>query len=548
MTAPLVSSAVSPAGSAAPLALDAVPVVPESAPFSPEQRAWLNGFFAGLTGLAAAPADAASAAPDLAPSAEVDDGAPWHDPAMPLDERMRLAEGRPLSRRLMAAMAQQDCGQCGYLCDSYAKALADGAETKVNLCQPGGKETLRMVKALLAEAPAAAPGAGPAAVASAAATEVAVAPAVAPGYSREAPVEATFVSATRLNGPGSAKETLHVVWRLPEGLDYRPGDSFGVFPVNDPDLVDRILDRLGMPADFPVAGKTLRAALREDYALAPAPDMLFQLVSFITGGETRLKAKALAAGGDPFGDAATLDVLAALEHFPGIRPDPEAFLECLEPLQPRLYSISSSPRAAPGELTLTVDVVRYDVAGRTRLGVASTAVADRWRPGDRVRVFVSRAHGFALPADGAVPIVMIGPGTGVAPFRAFLQERLATGATGPAWLFYGHQREATDFFYRDEFEGLIAAGALTRLSTAWSRDAGPKVYVQDRMREAGEELWRWLERGAHVYVCGDAKRMAADVDRALVEIVARHGGKPEADARTFVKALGTAGRYQRDVY
>ncbi|MEJ1157168.1 sulfite reductase subunit alpha [Prosthecomicrobium sp. N25] len=524
-----------------------VPLIPETAPFSPEQRAWLNGFFAGLVGFDAATPVAAPALPGAAPApAPEDDGAPWHDPAMPIADRMKLAEGRPLPRRLMAAMAQQDCGQCGYLCDTYAKAIADGAETKLNLCQPGGKETLRMLKALVeADGAAARPLPAPA-------SPTAAPPARAddrrPGYDRAAPVEATFVSATRLNGPGSAKETLHVVWRLPEGLDYAPGDSFGILPRNDPALVDAILAALHMPADFPVAGKTLRTALIEDYALAPAPDMLFQLVSYITGGETRLRAKALAAGGDPFGDADSLDVLAALEHFPGIRPDPEAFLECLEPLQPRLYSISSSPRAAPGELTLTVDVVRYPVAGRTRLGVASTGIADRLAPGDTVKVFVSRAHGFALPRDGATPIVMIGPGTGIAPFRAFLQERLATGAPGPAWLFFGHQREATDFLYREELEGLLAHGTLTRLSTAWSRDGDAKVYVQDRMREAGADLFAWLERGAHVYVCGDARRMASDVDKALLDILAEQGGLAPEAARARLKALAEAGRYQRDVY
>ncbi|KPL53826.1 sulfite reductase [Prosthecomicrobium hirschii] len=534
----------------------AYPLIPETAPFDAAQRAWLNGFFAGLIGFDAgtAPVDPRAAAADAsAPPATADDGAPWHDPAMPMDERMGLAEGRPLPRRLMAAMAQQDCGQCGYLCESYAEALAAGTETKPNLCQPGGKDTLRMVKRLMEEAASAPPSAGasPAPAPSPAASALpsgADTPAARPGYARDCPVEATFVSATRLNGRGSAKETLHVVWRLPEGLDYRPGDSFGVFPRNDPALADAILDRLGLPADFPVAGKSLRAALIEDYALAPAPDMLFQLISYITGGDKRANAKALAAGGDPFGDAESLDVLAALDHFPGIRPDPEALLECLEPLQPRLYSISSSPNAAPGELTLTVDVVRYAIGERTRLGVASTGIADRLAPGDTVKVFVSRAHGFALPADGATPIVMIGPGTGIAPFRAFLQERLATRATGPAWLFYGHQKETCDFFYREEFEGLLAQGTLTRLSTAWSRDAGPKTYVQDRMREAGAELWSWLERGAHVYVCGDAKRMAADVDKALVEIAATHGGLDPAAAKARVAALAAAGRYQRDVY
>ena len=197
-------------------------------------------------------------------------------------------------------------------------------------------------------------------------------------------------------------------------------------------------------------GKSFRDALIEDYALGLAPDMLFELLSYITGGERRRKAKALAKGEDPDGDAAMMDVLQALEKFAPVHPDPEAFLECLEPLQPRLYSISSSPLATPGELHLTVDAVRYDIAGRRRLGVASTFLADRLAPGARLKVYLQKAHGFGLPADPATPIIMVGPGTGIAPFRSFLWHRAAQKAPGKAWLFFGHQHEATDFFYRDE--------------------------------------------------------------------------------------------------
>jgi sulfite reductase (NADPH) flavoprotein alpha-component len=231
-----------------------------------------------------------------------------------------------------------------------------------------------------------------------------------------------------------------------------------------------------------------------------------------------------------------------------VHPDPEAFLECLEPLQPRLYSISSSPLATPGELHLTVDAVRYEIEGRNRLGVASTFLADRIRPGAPVKVYVQKAHGFALPADTATPIVMVGPGTGIAPFRSFLWHRHAARAPGKAWLFFGHQREASDFFYRDELTALMRDGALTRLSTAWSRDGARKTYVQDRMREDGAELWAWLKQGAHFYICGDAKRMARDVEKALVEIASEHGHMSEAGARDFVAELKAAGRYQADVY
>jgi sulfite reductase (NADPH) flavoprotein alpha-component len=274
--------------------------------------------------------------------------------------------------------------------------------------------------------------------------------------------------------------------------------------------------------------------------------MLFQLISYLVGGERRAKAKLLAAGEDPDGDAESLDVLAALEKFPGVRPDPEAFIESLDPLQPRLYSISSSPRVEATRVSLTVDTVRYEHKGRTRLGCASTYLADRIEPGAKIRVYVQKAHAFGLPADPSGPIIMIGPGTGVAPFRAFLHERMAVKAPGRNWLFFGHQRSSHDFFYEDEFAGMSAAGVLTKLSLAWSRDGEQKVYVQDRMREAGGDLWSWLADGAHIYVCGDAKRMAADVEKALIDVVATHGG--HVDAAAFVADLKKRGRYQTDVY
>lgn len=256
----------------------------------------------------------------------------------------------------------------------------------------------------------------------------------------------------------------------------------------------------------------------------------------------------MANGDDPDGDAATLDVLAALEKFPGIRPDPEAFIEALDPLQPRVYSISSSFKSHPGRISLTVDTVRYDIGGRTRLGVASTFLANRIDPGAPVKVYVQKAHGFALPADPSIPIIMIGPGTGVAPFRAFLHERMATRAPGRNWLFFGHQRSSCDFFYEDELNAMKATGVLTRLSLAWSRDGDQKFYVQDRMREVGRDLWAWLSEGAHFYVCGDAKRMAKDVERALVDIVAEHGKRSTDEAIAFLADLKKQGRYQQDVY
>jgi sulfite reductase (NADPH) flavoprotein alpha-component len=537
-------------------------LLPESAPFTPEQRTWLNGFFTGLLQLDApakplSPEETAWLIPGLfgAPDAgagaapEADDGAPWHDPAMSIADRMKLAEGRPLPRRMMAAMAQQDCGQCGSSCEEYSLSIFQKKEERVNLCVPGGKDTSRMLKKLFEEIGASG-AAAPVTSAPSPAAEAAAAPApaAAPGRSRENPVDATVVSRTRLNKPGSEKETWHVEFDLSRsGLEYVVGDSFGIMPANDPGLVDAILKALGAPPDFPIGGRTLREVLTDGVSLSPAPDMLFQLYSYVTGGERRQKAKALSSGEDPDGDAATIDVLAAIEKFKGVRPDPEALVEALDPLQPRLYSISSSLNAHPGRISLTVDTVRYQIAKRQRLGVASTFLAERVTPGDTVKVYVQKAHNFGLPADPTVPIIMIGPGTGIAPFRAFLYDRMATKATGRNWLFFGHQRRDRDFFYEEELAGMRAAGVLTRLSLAWSRDDKEKFYVQDRMRQVGADLWQWLSDGAHFYVCG-AVRMGQDVERAMVDIVTEHGRRSASEAIAFVTDLKKRGRYQADVY
>ncbi len=536
-----------------------VALIPDNAPFSDDQRAWLNGFFAAVL---STPPTADARPPPLPAAADPafrdpmadggGDGAPWHDPTLGMGERMAMAGDRPLRRRMMAAMAQQDCGQCGYTCETYADEIVQQAEERLNLCVPGGKETARMLKKLIEEMGGGAidPDEEKARAEAKVAARLVPPSDTAHGYSREAPVEATFVSRALLNKGPSEKSTWHIEFDLAgSGLDYAVGDSFGVYPVNDPVLVAAVIAAIDAPADFPIAGKPLADVLTYDMSLGAAPDMLFELISYMVGGARKATAKALAQGEDPDGDAATLDVLAAVQKFAGIRPDPEAFVECLDGLQPRLYSISSSPRIDAHRLSLTVDHVRYEIDGRARLGVASTFLSNAVAPGTQLKVYVQRARNFALPADPDTPIVMVGPGTGVAPFRAFLHERLATQAPGDAWLFFGHQRKACDFFYEDEFTGLLEQQTLTRLSLAWSRDADmPKTYVQDRMREDGAELWRWLERGAHFYVCGDATRMANDVEKALAAIAAAEGGLDEAAAKAFVTGLKQAGRYQADVY
>ena len=503
------------------------PKLPDEAPFTPAQRAWLNGFFAGLMGGEAGPAPAAT------PAAAEEDF-PWHDSALELPERLALAEGRPLARRLMAAMAQLDCGQCGYLCQSYAEAIAGGAEPSLGKCVPGGKETSKTLRALMADAPAQ--------IVRAEATH-------APG---RLIAEAVFKGAAPLNGKESVKDTRHIVFDLAgTGLDYRVGDAFGLYASVDPALVEAVIAALGAEPERIVECRGGTASLRETLArkldIARPSDGLLELMMRDADAHARA---ALSKIRDGAHDATLVDpdLLDLLQAFPTLHPPLEALLGALEELQPRLYSIASSPNAHPGEVHLTAGVVRYERNGRTRLGVASNFLGGRLAAGDRVRCFVQPAHGFRLPEETQRPVVMIGPGTGIAPFRAFLEERRATKAAGKNWLFFGDQREACDFLYRDEIAAFQADGTLTRLDLAFSRDQVEKIYVQDRMRAAGAELWAWLQDGAHVYVCGDASRMARDVDAALRGIVATHGGMDAAAAKGFVQRLTADRRYQRDVY
>ncbi len=501
------------------------PLIPENAPFSPAQRAWLNGFFAGLLSGDAQAAPATGLATPVGPEPAVpgeDDGDyPWHDPAIELDERLALAEGRAFDLKLMAAMGQLDCGQCGYDCRDYARKIADGSEGQLNLCVPGGRSTQRALKRLMAETGDATP-----------ATEASSASA----SGRPEPVRASFKSAERLTAESSDKDVRHIVIDLAgTDLDYVPGDSLGVHATNDPALVEALMARLDDASEV--------EALSQERDLRTVTEPLLRVLAQHAEPGEASTLKALADADD--GSLDEDDVLDVLERFPSARPPAQAFVAALDSLQPRLYSISSSPRRHGREVHLTVAVTRTEKDARLRNGVASTFLAEQIAPGTSIRVYQQPAHGFALPESSETPIVMIGPGTGIAPFRAFLEERLAVGAKGPAWLFFGNPHAATDYLYRDELEVFLATGTLTRLDVAFSRDQAAKVYVQDRVREGGAELWHWLQQGAHVYVCGDAKRMAKDVDDALAEVAATHGGE---DGRLFLKTLAAAGRYQRDVY
>jgi len=532
-----------------------IPILPDSAPFSTEQRSWLNGFFAGLLGgMNGAPVNGnghgvEGGAKPQALVVEQEDIFPWHDAAMAMDERMKLADGKPASRKLMAAMAQLDCGACGYLCKTYAEAIASGAEKDLTLCQPGGKATAVKLRELVKANPV---GATTQVVASAkpqAAVER------ASGYAKDNPFPAPLIACSPLNKPGSAKDTRFVSVDITgSGMTYRAGDSLGVWPENCFEHVDAILRVLGLSGAEPIAihdGRSmlLRQAMVSEYDIAtPSPELLELLAHAATDANDAAGLRDLLDDKPVEGLIDQPHIIDILARFPSARLSAPDLVRGLKRMRPRLYSISSSPKAYPNEVHLTVGVVRYDLSGRRRKGVASTFLADRVLAKQPVRVFVNPSHGFAPPEDPTVPMIMVGPGTGIAPFRAFLQDRKATAAAGGNWLFFGDQRQASDFLYQDELDQYLQGGLLTRLDTAFSRDSDAKVYVQHRMTEHAAELWKWLEGGAHVYVCGDAKRMAADVDRALHQVIETAGGHSAEDAKNYVAAMSKANRYQRDVY
>jgi sulfite reductase (NADPH) flavoprotein alpha-component len=375
--------------------------------------------------------------------------------------------------------------------------------------------------------------------------------ATAPGWSRMNPFPGRLITNRTLNAHGSQKETRHFEISLEgSGLSYEPGDALGVWPRNCPDQVAEILSALGSDGEEAVTTARgempLRQALSVFYDISrPSPELLKH---FAAGNSSLSALLAPERKGDLQKWLAGRGIIDLLSENPAVKCPAAEFAALLKPLAPRLYSISSSPNAHAGHVHLTVNIVRYHSFNRARKGVASTFLADRVGPDTPVPVFIQNSAHFRLPANGDVPVIMVGPGTGVAPFRSFLHERRTAGATGKNWLFFGEQRAAVDFYYREELEQMFSGGHLTKLFTAFSRDQTEKIYVQHRMLEHAAELWSWLEAGAHFYVCGDATRMAKDVDDALHRIIEIAGGKSADAAKTYVAKLKTDRRYQRDVY
>lgn len=585
-----------------------VPVIPENAPFSAQQRLWLNGFFAGLfayeetaANLAAAPSPPVPAASLLILFGSQTGTAQNLARRLAKEAAARNIQARVVDAAAFAAvdwkgevnlfvvtstygdgeMPDNACEFWQWLASDAGKALSHlkfsvlglGDSNYSEFCAAGKRVDARLEQVGAArihprtdcdvefEAPAKRwmeaalqsllpSGSAPASVAATAPSDAAV-PAAA-GYGRARPFPAPLLVNRRLNGEGSEKETRHYEFSIDgSGLAYDAGDALGVTPKNCPEVVAGVIQALGFTGDESVPCSesrevSLHEALNRCYDITKPGLELLQAVA--------PHCPELAALLDPVrkDDLKVWlwgrDILDLLLGAPKARFAPRDFVALLKKLSPRLYSIASSPKAHVGRVHLTINTVRYRSRGRSRKGVCSTFLADRAAAGEPVGVFVQPSHGFKPPERAETPMIMVGPGTGVAPFRGFLHDRRASGAPGRNWLFFGEQRGATDFYYRDELEQMQADGHLTRLTTAFSRDQQEKIYVQRRILEHSAEVWAWLEEGAHFYVCGDASRMAKDVDAALLQVAAQAGGLGPERAADYLGKMRAEKRYQRDVY
>ncbi|WP_247744948.1 sulfite reductase flavoprotein subunit alpha [Shimia sp. R11_0] len=578
-----------------------VPYIPEDAPFSGEQKTWLGGFLAGLhsrlaTGAGAAAAPAAQAADvkhlDILFGTQTGNAETVAEEAAAMAKAKgfapRLAEMDDVSMEQLATMQNlivvvSTYGE-GEMPDnahqfwealsattaprlenlSYG-VLALGDTSYDEFCQAGKLVDTRLEQlgarrlgarvdcdvdfedAAEAWIAATIPDAGSVSAAEPAAD-------AAPnkeksGWGRKNPYVSTMLDNRIVSGSKSAKEIRHIAFDLGDsGMSYEAGDALGVMPVNAPDLVQAWLDRLGAGADTDINGTALG-------------DLLTTGLEIMTPSRDLIRAVEPLAKNDELSHVVSNGDKEALEHYlwgkdaldllnlnPDLALDPAEVMSWLKPLQHRAYSISSSPKAHPGEVHLTVAAVRWMYENRPHRGVCSTFLADHVPEGAQAGIFMSPNKSFRVPEDDSVPMIMVGPGTGIAPFRAFLEERRERGASGANWLFFGDQHRASDFIYEDEISAFSASGLLTRLDLAFSRDQAEKVYVQHRMVENGKDLFAQLEEGGYFYVCGDATRMARDVDDALHQIVQTHGGVSADGAVDYVNGLKRDKRYVRDVY
>ncbi|RMX06493.1 sulfite reductase subunit alpha [Corticibacter populi] len=588
-----------------------VPYIPEDAPFSADQKSWLAGFLAGLhsrllvleghgqqagasagagtaakvhilygsqTGNAEGLAQSAAAvarsqglAPVVQALGEVDlevfatmrhvlivtstyGEGEMPDNAQLFWDAISASTAPRLEQMHFAVLAIGDTGydgfcQAGKVIDMRleqlgAKRLAERVDCDVEYEEAASAWIASAMPRLASSAGSS--GSAPADIAAAPPAKPAI-----PGSSRKNPFSAALVANRRLSGEASAKDIRHFEFDLEgSGLHYEAGDALGVIPVNDPELVGLLLARLNVAYDTPVPGhdQSLGDLLTHQFEISEPSR---KLVDFIGGHTANEELRHILQHDDKDTLAAWLwgkDVLDLLLLDPARPIGVQELVAQLRPLQHRAYSISSSQKAYPRHVHLTVAAVRYQSGGRARGGVCSTYLADRVGRGEKPAIFISPNKSFRVPQNGDAPLIMVGPGTGIAPFRAFLQERAATGAKGRNWLLFGDQHRVHDYIYEDELAQWHQGGHLSRLDLAFSRDQAEKIYVQTRMREHGAELYAWLQEGGHFYVCGDATRMAKDVDEALHQLIAEHGGTSEEKAADYVNQLKKEKRYLRDVY
>ncbi|MEO3990673.1 NADPH-dependent assimilatory sulfite reductase flavoprotein subunit [Pseudocitrobacter cyperus] len=430
------------------------------------------------------------------------------------------------------------------LAELGGERLLDRVDADVEYQTAASEWRARVVDVLKARVPKDAP-AQVAVAATGAVNEIYTSP-----YSKEAPLTATLAVNQKITSRDSEKDVRHIEIDLGDsGLRYQPGDALGVWYQNDPALVKELVELLWLKGDEKVTvdGTTLplSEALQWHFELTVNTANIVENYATLTRSETLLPL---------VGDKAQLQHYAAttpivdMVRFSPAQLDADVLINLLRPLTPRLYSIASSQAEVESEVHITVGVVRYDIEGCARAGGASSFLADRVEEDGEVRVFIEHNDNFRLPANPETPVIMIGPGTGIAPFRAFMQQRAADEAPGKNWLFFGNPHFTEDFLYQVEWQRYVKEGVLSRIDLAWSRDQKEKIYVQDKLREQGAELWRWINDGAHIYVCGDANRMAKDVEQALLEVIAEFGGMDTEAADEFLSELRVERRYQRDVY
>lgn len=430
------------------------------------------------------------------------------------------------------------------LAELGAERLLDRVDADVEYQESAQQWRQQVVAALQARVPAQSTAAV-AATQSGAVDEITSSP-----YSKAVPLTAQLSVQQKVTGRNSEKDVRHIEIDLGDsGLRYQPGDALGVWFDNDPALVEELLALLWLKGDEPVSidgqNMPLVQGLRSHLELTQNTTVIVDKYAALSRDETLI---ALLADKPALQQYAKNTPIVDMVRQAPSDLNADQLVALLRPLTPRLYSIASSQAETENEVHITVGVVRYDIDGRPRTGGASGYLADRLAVDGDIRIFIEHNDNFRLPANPETPVIMIGPGTGIAPFRAFMQQREAIGASGKNWLLFGNPHFTEDFLYQVEWQRYVKDGLLTRIDLAWSRDQADKIYVQDKLREQGAELWSWIQQGAHIYVCGDANRMAKDVEQVLLDVVAEHGAMDTEQADEYLSELRLARRYQRDVY